>query len=153
MASKGWSRIAWVVLLTLITIYVVKLGGLALETHRAGQAADGMQREVDRLEQEVRALETAAVEAESDDYVERWARDRRDLAREGDRVIVPVAEDPAGRSEPEPAAAVEEASTWERFMGWLRGDDAAAGGEEAQPPDKDGDGSGGAADEDAPRSP
>ncbi len=138
MASKGWSRIAWVVLLTLITIYVVKLGGLAVDTHRAGQAADGMQREVDRLEQEVRALETAAVEADSDDYVERWARDRRDLAREGDRVIVPVAEDPAGSSEPEPAPAVEDASTWERFMGWLRGDEATAGDEDAPAPESDG---------------
>ena len=121
--SRGWSRIGKIVVLTLVCIYAAKLSGLALETHRATQAAEGMAGEVQRLDLEVRAPETAAAKAGTDAQVEEWARNNGDLARPGDQVVIPVAATPTPAAAPIPVEAGADRSAWQRLMGWLRGGD------------------------------
>lgn len=121
--SKGWSRIGMIVVSTLVIIYAVKLSGLALEAHRATQAAKGMEGEVRRLTLEVHALETAAAEAGSDARVEQWARENRNMARPGDQVVMPVAVTPAPTVVPAAIESSGRRSAWQRLVGWLRGSD------------------------------
>jgi hypothetical protein len=114
-----------VVALTLVLIYIIKLGGLALETHAASQAERRMDAEVTVLRRQVEALETAAIEAESDETVERWAREKKNMARAGDHVVVPVAATEVAAIPAAPESAPEP-SAWERFVGWLKGEAPAS---------------------------
>ena len=124
MVKTGWTRVGAVVLLTLGLIYVVKLTDLGLETHRATQASQRMEAEVGVLERQVEALETAAVEARSDAYVETVARDTLKMAREGDQPFVTV--NALTSPEAAPPAQVEEPSVWQRFLRWMRGEEIPA---------------------------
>ena len=142
--SKGGSKIAIVVGLTLGLIYIVKLSDLGWENHQASQSAAQVEHQVSNLQAQVEALETAAVDAESDDYVDQWARENRNLSQPGDQPFNIVPEDePAPQAKPQQG---EQSSAWQRFVHWLRGDnaDSASSPEEqgttspeAQPEDDD----------------
>jgi cell division protein FtsB len=120
MQKTGWTRVGAVVLLTLGLIYVVKLSDLAIELLKAKQAAEHLETEVGVLGQQVEALETAAVDANSVAYTESFARDNIKLTRPGDQPFVTVKADEM--PEPAPAEAIVEPSVWQRFLHWMRGD-------------------------------
>jgi cell division protein FtsB len=121
MVKTGWTRVGAVVLLTLGLIYVVKLTDLGLETHSATLASQRMEAEVAVLELQVEAMETAAVDAKTDAYVEMVARDTLKMVREGDQPFVTV--NALTSPEAAPPAQVEEPSVWQRFLRWMRGDE------------------------------
>ena len=119
--SQDWTKIAVVIGLTLGLVYIVKLSDLVLENHWAGQSAARVEAEVGLLRDQVEALETAAVDAESDAYVERWAREDRKMVRPGDQAVAIVPAEASAEVAPETMRS--EPTAWQRFVNWLRGDD------------------------------
>lgn len=118
---RGWARAVAVVLVTLATVYVLRLADLAIATRRANEAEARLSAEVTAMAAESAALQTAAAGAQSDAAVESWAREERGWAREGDRVLVVVA--PTATPDPSadastPAGAGE--NVLQRFLAWLR---------------------------------
>lgn len=118
--TAQWRRVAWVVGLTLGTVYAVRLANLALEVRGTQRLQQRMEQDLARLEAEVEALSTAASEAETDAYVERVARERLDMARPGDTVLRPALI-PSPTPPPAPPSPTAAPSAWDRMLGWLRG--------------------------------
>jgi cell division protein FtsB len=117
---RNWTRIAAVVVVTLGVVYVVRFAGQALDTRRAETAERQLATEVAEMEQEVIELETAAARANSDEAVERWAREEGKMARDGDTVVVPV---PDADGTVVPPAATEtptgDSSLWSTVRDWF----------------------------------
>ncbi len=116
--QKVLIRVGAVVLLTLTLIYLAKLTGLVVATQRAAQDAAHLEAEVAALETSVESLETATVYSSSDAYVERWARDERKWARQGDHPVAPVPATSTASVEAQPEESTGE-SPWDRFLHWL----------------------------------
>ena len=116
---RGWWRVAVVVVLTLFAVYIMRLatGGVALK--RAGDQESRLNTAVAVEETAVARIEEAVTTAESDAYAEEYAREKRNLAQPGDRVVVPV---PAATTEGGPAPSDASGDWWERFQRWLRGE-------------------------------
>jgi hypothetical protein len=70
-------------------------------------------------------LETAAAEAGSDAEVERWAREEREWAQEGDQVFEPVSASQATAMAPSPTeeAGAGDDGIFARVRRWLSGAD------------------------------
>ena len=115
---RALTRLVGVVLLTLLGLYVARVAGLVVTLQRAAIAEAGLAEEVDALRTEVASLETAAVEAGSDAYVERWAREERTMSRPGDRTIEVV------ETQADTPPADEPADSWLRRLRQLFGRDA-----------------------------
>ena len=115
---RGLARVAAVAVITVAAVYLLQLAGLALANRQARQVEARQRADVAALATQVVAIETAAVHANADEQVERWAREQRNWARSGDQVLAPVsvtaAPTPAG-SAPAPAP-----SYLERLWRWLR---------------------------------
>ncbi len=118
---KALIRVAAIALLTLALVYLAKLSGLAMATYGAEQDEAELSAGVTQVAISVEALGTAVVEVESDEYVEKWAREERKWSRDGDHpiAIVPVEETDSGAA----GTAKDDLSAWERLKGWLSGDD------------------------------
>lgn len=104
VARKAFGRLVAVALLAILAVYVARVAGLLVTLQRAASAEAGLAAEVQALETEASALETASAEAEGDAYVERWAREEQHWAQPGDRTVVLVDEPPAAAAE-DPASA------------------------------------------------
>lgn len=111
-------RVGAVAVLTLALGYVLSLVNLALAHRRALQAEARLRSEVAALETSVPVLQTATFRFETDEGVERWAREHQKWAREGDQVIVPV--QPTATPVGEPPPATPHVGIWERLLRWLR---------------------------------
>jgi cell division protein FtsB len=92
--QRALPRLLGVVLLALLGLYGARVAGLVVTLQRAAIAEAGLSDEVDALRTEVAGLETAAADAQSDAFVERWAREERTMSRSGDRTIVVVETEP-----------------------------------------------------------
>jgi cell division protein FtsB len=134
--QRALIRVAAVVLLTLALVYVAKLAGLSLDTHRAQDAEAKLSAEVTQMATSVEALETAVIEAESDEFVEDWAREDREWVREGDQPIDPQ-EVPVGTTGAA-GTTEDERSAWERLKAWIRGEGEGDGETESAPDAADG---------------
>ena len=118
--TRGLIRIGAVVAFTLALVYVVHLGGLVMATQHAARAEARLGAENVALRQSVEALETAAVEAGSDAYVERWAREDRKWALPGDRPVAPVEATPPATGGDAPSGDGS-GDAWGRLRRWLGG--------------------------------
>lgn len=117
--KRPYVRIGAVVVLTVSMVYLAKLGGLSMATHRAREVEQDLSTDVAELQSSVDALGTSVHDAESDSQVEHWAREDRKWVREGDQAIVPVpATSASGAATPTPSS---EDGAWERFRRWLGG--------------------------------
>jgi cell division protein FtsB len=92
--QRALPRLLGVVLLALLGLYGARVAGLLVTLQRAAIAEAGLSDEVDALRNEVTGLETAAADAQSDGFVERWAREERTMSRAGDRTILVVETEP-----------------------------------------------------------
>lgn len=115
-SGAGARRVAALAILTLLSIYTVRL---------ARQFAVAQRAEVDRarlvarngaLQTETTALETETSFANSDAYVERWAREDKRWVRAGDQPVQVVQATPGAP----PAATPSSPGLLERLWGWLR---------------------------------
>lgn len=113
---KAWARVAIVVLFTVAALFAARMIDVALATRRAERDERQLAAEVERLQREVSALQTAAVEARTDAGVERWAREERGWGREGDNPIV-VAVTPFAPVAAAPTTTSE--GPWSRFRRWI----------------------------------
>jgi cell division protein FtsB len=112
---RGLARIGAVVVLTLATVYVFQLAGLAWATRQARRSEAQLRAEVAQEATQIAALEAAARDAGSEAFVERYARDTLKMARPGDQVLVPVtAAPPAGPTPtpPPPDGPLEQLWRW-----------------------------------------
>jgi len=114
---RAWARVAAVAVLTVAAVYVVRVLDLAVAVQRAERVEAELATEVTVMAAEVAVLQTAAAEAQSDAAVERWAREQRGLARDGDRPLVVVAPSPPPGSGPGGDASATD--LWSRLREWL----------------------------------
>ena len=84
---RAWARVAAVALMTLAAVFLVRLADVWLATERAERSEEELRVEVESLRSEVRVLETAVADVQSDEGVERWAREERGFGREGDHTL------------------------------------------------------------------
>lgn len=115
---RGLARVMAVVVFTLGAVYLFQLGSLALATRQARRLESAQRAEVHQLATQVAALESASRDAQSDAYVEKWARESKKWAQPSDHVLAPVAPTAAPAS-PTPAPAPDE-SPLDRLWRWLR---------------------------------
>ncbi|MEO8084999.1 MAG: septum formation initiator family protein [Ardenticatenales bacterium] len=115
-SGAGTRRVAALAILTLLSIYTVRL---------ARQFAVAQRAEVDRarlaarngaLQTETTAIETETAFANSDAYVERWAREDKRWVRPGDQPVQVVQATPGAAAAPTAAPP----GLFERLWGWLR---------------------------------
>lgn len=116
--SKGWRRVALVVLGTLALVYGLRLTGIGWSTRLAGQTAAAMATRNAAMLAQVEALETAAAEATTDAGAERWAREEMGWSRPGDRSFTLVA---AGDPTPSPSPTPIRPGLRQRMSDWWRG--------------------------------
>jgi cell division protein FtsB len=114
---RAWARVVAVAVLTVAAVYVVRVLDLAVAVQRAERVESELATEVTVMAAEVAVLQTAAAEAQSDAAVERWAREQRGLARDGDKSLVVVAPSPPPGSGPRSDASATD--PWSRFRAWL----------------------------------
>jgi hypothetical protein len=117
---RALTQIVAVVVLTLALVYMAKLVSLGIAGQRARTAETHLSSEVEELRSSADALETAVVDAESDEFVERWAREDRKWVREGDHPVAPVPVTDTTRSADQTPS--EDEGAWERFKRWLEGE-------------------------------
>jgi len=117
---RGTLKVGVVVALTLLAVFAMRMasGGVALR--RAGRDESRLATSVAAEQTEVGLIQEAVVTAESDAYVEEWARESRELAQPGDRVVVPVPEE-ATTQDSSPGESPE-GDWWTRFRRWIRGE-------------------------------
>jgi cell division protein FtsB len=72
--------------------FVVGFGRVALVGHEVRSTKADLQAEVDKLAGEVAALEDRKAYVQTDEYIEKAAREEYKLSRPGDQVIVPMYE-------------------------------------------------------------
>lgn len=131
--SRGLNRLIAVVMLSVLAVYGMRLVGRLLELERASLSEQRLAAEVAVLEAEVIALETAAAGAGGDAFTERWAREERGWAREGDvplRIVEATstpspdaASSGAGAgAEGEAGGAASEEGVLSRLRRWLSSD-------------------------------
>jgi cell division protein FtsB len=82
--------VAAVVVFTLGAMFLFQLGSLALATRQAKRLESAQRAEVAQLATQNAALDAAILDAQSDGYVEKWARENKKMAQPGDRVLAPV---------------------------------------------------------------
>ena len=104
--QRALPRLLGVVLLALLGLYGARVAGLVVTLQRAAIAEAGLSDEVDALRNEVAGLETAAADAQSDGFVERWAREERTMSRSGDRTILVVETEPESAAPATPNAGL-----------------------------------------------
>lgn len=119
--KKGWARIGAIVLLTLALIYLGKLAGLVLARQRAAAVETRLQVQLSALDAEVHAIETAATEAGSDAYAERWAREERQWVRDGDQPVAALPATPSSADD-QGAEARSDGGLWAKIKRWFRGE-------------------------------
>lgn len=113
---KAWARVVVVVLFTVAALFAIRMIDVAVATRSAERDERRLAAEVERLQREVWALQTAAAEAATDAGVERWAREERGWGRQGDNPVV-VAVTPAAPVAASPATNAEGA--WSRVRRWI----------------------------------
>lgn len=115
---RGAARVAAVIVFTLGAVYLFQLGSLALATRQARRLESAQQAEVAQLATQVAALETASQDAQSDAFVEKWARENKKWAQASDHVLAPVppTSSPAAATMAPPPVD----SPLDRLWRWLR---------------------------------
>ncbi len=122
-------RFAWLGVLLLLVALAVTMAGIFpfRQIIAADRQVASTEEKLAALESENRVLEEAVARLDTDEEIERLARERFGLVREGEvgYVVEWVEVEPA----PEPTLPpVDERSFWERAWDFLTGADAAAGG-------------------------
>lgn len=109
--------------------FVVGFGRVALVGHELRSTKADLQSEVDELAGDVTALEDRKAYVQTDEYIEKAAREEYKLSRPGDQVIVPMYEaenadnadgtaQPAERAKPQTREPVEPwQAWWDLFFG------------------------------------
>lgn len=95
--------------LILAGYFVVGFSRVALLGHELRQTRADLQAEVDDLADDVVALENRKAYVQTDEYIEKAAREEYKLSRPGDQVIVPMYETDAAESVEDTAQASEAA--------------------------------------------
>ena len=113
---KAWARVTVVVLFTVAALFAIRMIDVAMATRSAERDERRLAAEIERLQREVWALQTAASEAATDAGVERWAREERGWGRQGDNPVV-VAVTPAAPAAADPTTDAEGA--WSRVRRWI----------------------------------
>jgi hypothetical protein len=124
--TRGIRRVAAVVAITVGALFALNLGNLVLANRRAEAVEAALATRVAAEEAALTTLETQTAFARTDDYVEKYIRDRRNWAQPGDRVVLPV---PAPGSVAGAAPADEAAPPpgfWDRLRRWLGSDEPEA---------------------------
>jgi cell division protein FtsB len=113
---RAWARVVAVALVTAAGMFAVRMADISLATRRAERAEQDLALDVQTLAGEVAAVKTASADAESDEGVERWAREERGWAREGDQVYALGGPTP---SVTPPADGAAPGGRLERLRRWL----------------------------------
>jgi cell division protein FtsB len=97
---------------------------------RIEQRAEAIRAEIRRLQEERTELTGRITYYQTDDYIERAAREKLNMVRPGDVPVVIVREQtPAPAPEPTPTPAPSgPAGYWPRWLDWLRGRAPLSGG-------------------------
>ncbi len=120
----GWAKVVVVVVTTLAVIYAVNLGELWLKNRRALAVEANLRAEVARQLAAIERIEAETSRAQTDAYVEEFARNEKGWVQPGDHQVVPLPDDVAVPGEGLPDAAGQPESQ-EGLLDRLR--DALAG--------------------------
>ena len=98
-------------LAALAAIYFLVTGGMqALRTYQMGQEAEGLEKELQQLQERYRRLEALYEYLDSDEYIEGVAREQLGLVRPGEKSIIVLSTAPT--TTPSPAEEHEGPPLW-----------------------------------------
>jgi Septum formation initiator len=99
--------------------FIVGFYGKSLDSYRIGQRAAEVHQEIAQLEARIRELQAEVAYVQSDDYVERAAREKLNLARSGDRSVVILRGQTEALGPPGPPPAASPGPSFGHLEEWL----------------------------------
>ena len=115
----NFKKLLTIPVLLLGLLVVVQLSRSIISMSGRGGRVSGLAAEIANLEKEKEKLEREKAFRETAEFVEREARDKLRMTREGERILVlPGGQDEERAKSKEPRANNEEKTNWEKWLGF-----------------------------------